>query len=581
MRKIAAGMQKKVWQIRPVSREATTLAQALEVSPLLAQVLINRKLDQTEGALAFLSPKLTDLIEPERMYGIGPAVECIRQAVENRKKISIYGDYDVDGITSVAILWHLLQLLGAQVDYYIPHRVDEGYGLNADAVRQLAAGGTELLITVDCGITAVEPVLLARQLGVETIVTDHHQPGPALPQAAAIVHPRLDPEYGNPHSAGAMVAFKLAWAVANACRKGAQLSPQLRQYLLNATTLAGIGTIADVVDLRGENRVLAGYGLKALEASNLVGIRALVQTAELHASGVDSYAVAFRLAPMLNAAGRMGHARLAVELLTTGSEVRAIQIAQYLKEQNRLRQKHQLDIFKQAKQRILQLGLNHPDRKTIVLADENWHTGVIGIVASRIIDDFYRPTILINTADGLGQGSGRSIEGFNLYAHLEACSQYLVSFGGHEMAAGLKIDREHIPAFAEAFEACAGQTLNEKISESCLKIDAETRIADFTERLMKELNFLEPFGQGNPKPLFAARGVKLIAPPRKVGARSDHLQLSIADASGAVRCIGFGMGNLEKKLLETDTFSVAFEPQYNTFNGRTDLQFVLSDIQFE
>jgi single-stranded-DNA-specific exonuclease len=284
---------------------------------------------------------------------------------------------------------------------------------------------------------------------------------------------------------------------------------------------------------------------------------------------------------MLNAAGRMGHARLAVELLTTDNEIRAIQIAQYLKEQNRLRQKYQLEIFKQAKQRILHAGLNHPDRRTIVLADEHWHTGVIGIVAARIIDDFYRPTILINTGDGLGQGSGRSIEGFNLVAGLEACSEYLISFGGHEMAAGLKIDPARIPAFAEAFEATAVSMLDKARLETWLDIDAETRIADFSQRLMKELNFLEPFGQGNPKPVFAARGVKLIAPPRKVGARSDHLQLSIADASGAVRCIGFGMGNLEKKLLESDTFSVAFEPQYNTFNGRTDLQFVLSDIQFE
>jgi len=574
-------MQKKVWQIRPASRDAAKLAQSLNISPLVAQILINRQLDQTEPARAFLSPKLSDLIAPEQMFGISEAAACIRQAIESRKKISIYGDYDVDGITSVAILWHLLQMLGAQVDYYIPHRIDEGYGLNSDAVRRLAAGGTELLITVDCGITAVEPVRLAREMGIQTLITDHHQPGAVLPDAAAIVHPRLDPAYGNPHSAGAMVAFKLAWAVANAYKKGVQLSAPLRQYLLNATTLAGIGTIADVVDLRGENRVLAGYGLKALEASNLVGIRTLVQTAELYAADVNSYAVAFRLAPMLNAAGRMGHARLAVELLTTESEVRAIQIAQYLKDQNRLRQKYQLDIFKQARQRIVQMGLHHPDRKTIVLADENWHTGVIGIVAARIVDDFYRPTILINTGEGIGQGSGRSIEGFNLHAHLEACSDYLISFGGHEMAAGLRIEPSRIAAFAEAFEASAEQAFREKMPASCLTIDAEVRIADFTERLMKELNYLEPFGQGNPKPLFAVRGVKLIAPPRKVGARNDHLQLSIADASGAVRCIGFGMGNLEKKLLETDTFSVAFEPQYNTYNGRTDLQFVLSDICFD
>ena len=581
MRKIAAGMQKKVWQVQPESADAVTLAASLKVSALTAQILINRNLHKADTARSFLSPKLTDLIEPEQMYGIPAAAEHIRAAIESGKKISIYGDYDVDGITSTSILWHLLKMLGAQIDYYIPHRVEEGYGLNADAVRQLADNGTELMITVDCGITGTEEVKLAHELGIEVIITDHHEPAEHLPEAKAIVHPRLDPDYGNPHAAGAMVAFKLAWAIANRYKTDGQLPPELKQYLLNATTLAGIGTIADVVDLRGENRILAGYGLKALENSSLVGIRTLVQTAEIEASDVDSYAVAFRLAPLLNAAGRMGHARLAVELLTTDSEVRAMQIAQYLKDQNRLRQKCQRDILKQAKQQITQAGLNHPDRKTIVLSAENWHTGVIGIVASRIIDDYYRPTILINATNGIGQGSGRSVAGFDLHGALTACSDHLLSFGGHKMAAGLRIDMNNIAAFAAAFEAYAHENMEHGTLDSYLDIDAEARIGDFSEGVMRELNGLEPFGAGNPKPVFAARGVKLIAPPRTVGSRNDHLQMSISDASGAVRCIGFGMGKLEKKLLETDSFNVAFEPQYNTYNGRTNLQFMLSDIQFE
>ena len=578
--KVPAGMQKKVWQVRNTSAGAASLAASLKISPILAQVLINRQLHEADNARLFLSPKLTDLIEPEVMPGMAAAVDRIQQAVEKGEKISIYGDYDVDGITSTAILWHLLEMLNAHVDYYIPHRIDEGYGLNSEAVRQLAEAGTDLMITVDCGITAVNEVAVANELGMDVIVTDHHQPGPTLPQAVSIVHPSIDPNYPNPHSAGALVAFKLAWGVANAYKKGGQLSPQLRQYLLDATTLAGMGTIADVVDMRGENRVLVGFSLKTLEKSTLIGVRTLVQTADLGTSDVDSYAVAFRLAPMINAAGRMGHARLAVELLTTDSEVRAIQIAQYLKDQNRQRQKCQADIFKAAKQRIVQAGLNHPDRKTIVLANDGWHAGVIGIVASKIIDAYYRPTIMINTTNGLGQGSGRSIDGFNLHAALEACSEHLVSFGGHTMAAGLKIETDKIEAFSDAFEAYANENLEHKL-EAFLDIDAEAKISDFNQSVMKELAYLEPFGQGNPKPVFATRGVKLIAPPRRVGSRNDHLQMSIADASGAVRCIGFGMGNLEKKLLETDTFSVAFEPQYNSYNGQTNLQFMLNDIQFE
>lgn len=580
MKKTVAGMQKKNWHIRPAQPEVRRLSEQLKVSPLFAQVLLNRNVTDRQ-ARSFLSPKLTDLIDPARMPGLTAAVQRILRAIETQEKIAIYGDYDVDGITSVAILWHLLQMLGADVDYYIPHRVDEGYGLHDDAVQQLAEAGTHLLITVDCGVTAVRQVALARELGMAVIVTDHHQLGVELPPAEAIVHPLLDTHYGNPASSGAMVAFKLAWGVAEAYKRGGRMPEALRQFLLNATTLAGIGTIADVVDLRGENRVLAGYGLRALEQSGLAGLRALIETAQLAGDAVDSYAVAFKLAPMLNAAGRMGHARLAVELLTTDSEVRALYIAQYLKEQNRLRQKCQRDIFNQAKARILQHGLNHPDRKTIVLADEHWHTGVIGIVASRIIDEFYRPTILINTANGLGQGSGRSIEGFNLYASLAACSEHLVSFGGHEMAAGLKIETGKVAEFAEAFEAHARQSLGRTRLESFLEIEAEVRIGDFSDRVMRELKSLEPFGQGNPRPMFATRGVRLIAPPRRVGARNDHLQLSIADTTGAVRCIGFGMGNLEKKVLETDSFSVAYEPQHNTFNGKTMLQFVLSDICFD
>ncbi|MHC5094366.1 MAG: single-stranded-DNA-specific exonuclease RecJ, partial [Planctomycetota bacterium] len=527
MRKIAAGMQKKVWQVQPESDHAATLAASLRVSALTAQVLINRDLHKADMARSFLSPKLTDLIEPEQMYGIPAAAEHIKAAIESGKKISIYGDYDVDGITSTSILWHLLKMLGAQVDYYIPHRVDEGYGLNADAVQQLADNGTELMITVDCGITGTKEVRLAHELGIEVILTDHHEPGDTLPEAEAIVHPRLDADYGNPHAAGAMVAFKLAWAIANRYKKDGQLPPELKQYLLNATTLAGIGTIADVVDLRGENRILAGYGLRALENSSLVGIRTLVQTAEIQASDVDSYAVAFRLAPLLNAAGRMGHARLAVELLTTENEIRAMQIAGYLKDQNRLRQKCQRDILKQAKQRITQAGLNHPDRKTIVLSAENWHTGVIGIVASRIIDDYYRPTILINATDGIGQGSGRSVAGFNLHGALTACGDHLLSFGGHKMAAGLRIDMSNIAAFAAAFEAYAHENMEHGTLDSYLDIDAEARIGDFSEGVMRELYGLEPFGAGNPKPVFAARGVKLIAPPRTVGSQNDHLQMSI------------------------------------------------------
>jgi single-stranded-DNA-specific exonuclease len=284
---------------------------------------------------------------------------------------------------------------------------------------------------------------------------------------------------------------------------------------------------------------------------------------------------------MLNAAGRMGHARLAVELLTTDNEVRAWQIAQYLKDQNRQRQKCQRDIFQQARRRIIADNLHHPDRKTIVLCDAAWHSGVIGIVASRIIDEFFRPTVMITTHNGLGHGSARSIEGFNLYNGLAACAEHLVSFGGHEMAAGLRIETAKIPAFTEAFENYARAQMPPGLTESSMEIEAEVAIRDFSDRLMKELNLLEPFGQGNPRPIFATHDVKRIAPPRRVGAKDEHLQVAITDGSASVRCIGFVMGHLEKKILEADSFDIAYEPQMNTFNGISSLQFVLTDIRFD
>jgi single-stranded-DNA-specific exonuclease len=577
---MAARMQKKAWSVRPASSDAPSLAKLLNISPILAQLLINRQISTETAARAFLSPKLTDLINPEAMAGVTAAAQRIRAAVQNNEKIAVYGDYDVDGITGVAILWHLLKMLNAQVTYYIPHRIEEGYGLNSDAITQLAEVGVQLLITVDCGITATEQVDYATSLGMDVIITDHHQID-RLPKAYAIVHPTLDASYGNPNACGAMAAFKLAWAIANAIHNNGPISQQLRDYLVSATTLAGIGTIADVVDLRGENRVIAAFGLRSLTESKLYGIKALVESAQLQTAGANSYDVAFKLAPTLNAAGRMGHARLAVELLTTDNEMRAYQIAQYLKDQNRQRQKCQREIFGQAKQHILQNNLHHPDRKTIVLSNSEWHSGVIGIVASRIIDEFNRPTVMINISNGVGHGSGRSIEGFNLYQGLVACSEHLISFGGHEMAAGLRIETANIPAFVEAFEEYARNTMPTGLTESILDIEAQVSIRDFNDSLMRQLQLMEPFGQGNFRPIFATRGVRRIGPPRRVGAKNEHLQVAISDGTASVRCIGFNMGQLEKKIIESDSFDVAYEPQINTFNGTSSLQFVLSDIRFE
>jgi single-stranded-DNA-specific exonuclease len=576
-----ARMQKKQWVICPASDKADSLAQSLKVSPLFAQVLINRDISEQSACHSFLNPKLTDLIEPSLMPGAAAAVERISRAIGKKEKITIYGDYDVDGITATAILWQLLTILGADVDYYIPHRIEEGYGLNTEAIEQLAKSGTKLLISVDCGITALESANLAKELGLDLIVTDHHQPKNQLPEAFAIVHPSLDNSYANPNSSGATVAFKLAWALVNKYKTGAKADAPLRDFLLNATSLAAMGTVADVVDLRGENRIIVSYGLKALPSCKLIGIQSLIDSVGLNGKDLDSYHIGFCLAPTLNAAGRMGHARLAVELLTSDSQVRSMRIAEYLKEQNRQRQQHEKNIFKQACQMISFAKLDHPDRRSIVLSSDAWHTGVVGIVASRIIDKFYRPTILINTTNGSGHGSARSIPGFDILKAIEACSEHLIDYGGHTMAAGISIETKNISEFAERFEQYAKQNIVDDDISAKLTIDAITSVGQLKEDIVRQLELLGPFGEGNPRPMFASKGVRLIASPRKVGPKGEHLQLSIGDNTGAVRCIGFKMGAMEKKLLEEQTFNIVYEPQMNSYNGNTSVQFVLNDIQFE
>lgn len=571
------------WVVQPTDDRVTSLAQSLRVSPLVAQVLVNRGITEASDGSVFLRPKLTELIRPEKMPGVEPAVQRIKQAIEGKEKITIYGDYDVDGITGVSILWELLTLLGAMVDFYIPHRIDEGYGLNIAAVRSLAEGGTSLVVTVDCGITAIDAAAQARQLGLDLIITDHHAPEAAFPEAVAIVHPVMDPSYPNQDSAGAMVAYKLAW-LADEFSKGPRLDPKLREFMLNATSLAAMGTVADVVDLRGENRILTSFGLQALPETKLCGLRALIASAGLTGQGLDSYAIGFRLAPMLNAAGRMGHARLAVELMTSTSDLRAVQIAEYLKDQNTQRQQCERKIVKQACEMVIERGYNHPDRRSIVLAAEGWHTGVLGIVASRLVDKYYRPTIMINASpgeNGAASGSARSIPGFPLLDAIKACSDHLTTFGGHTMAAGLTIEPDRIDDFTTDFEAYAAENLHEADIVAKLHIDALAPLKQFNREAVEQLGRLGPYGQGNPKPIFAVKGVRLAANPRRVGAKGDHLQFTIADNTGAARCVGFRMGHLEKKMLEKEFFNVAFEAQINHYNGNSNVEFVAVDVQFE
>ncbi|HRK30825.1 MAG TPA: single-stranded-DNA-specific exonuclease RecJ, partial [Tepidisphaeraceae bacterium] len=541
------------------------------------------------------------LHEPELLPGVPPSAARIARAIGGNEKIVIYGDYDVDGITAAAILFHAIKLLGGNCETYVPHRIEEGYGLNADAVSQLCDEGARLIITVDCGVTAIEPVEIARSRGVDVVVTDHHEmktspteptaatgenappAAPLLPRSDFIVHPRLPglSTYPNPHICGAGVAFKLAWAVGKEISGSAKVSEPFRAFLLEAMALAALGTIADVVPLIGENRVLARFGLGSVKKSRLTGLRALIESANLTGEDLDSFHVGFLLAPRLNAAGRMGHAKLAVEMLTTADDARATEIADYLEQQNRLRQQTEKSILDAALKQVHDLNLDSDEHHAIVLGAAGWHPGVIGIVASRIVDRFHKPTIMIAiNEDGTGQGSGRSIGGFHLARALDGCTEHLISHGGHEMAAGLKLRGEKLDVFRAAFLRHAKQVLAPEALTPRLHLDGMTELKMVDEALVKDLARLGPFGQGNRKPVLCCKGVELAGLPRVVGRDGQHLQLFLKQNGTTMKAIAWRCADLLDRLKPGVRVDLAIEPTINEWNGMRRVEVEVKDLQF-
>ncbi|KPK78197.1 MAG: hypothetical protein AMJ79_00470 [Phycisphaerae bacterium SM23_30] len=578
-----------MWRVKPAWQGRRQLAAKLHVPELVAQLLYNRGISEWQEARQFLQPSLNDMFEPQHLTGIDTAVKRINRALTDGEKIVLYGDYDVDGIAGVAILWHCLKLAGIQVDYYVPHRIEEGYGLNTKAIRRLAEKGAQLVVTVDCGISTLQCAEMAADLGVDLIITDHHQPEDKLPKAAAIVHPNLPGgEYPNKSLCGAGVALKLAWALAQKFSGAQKVSSQFREFLISATGLAALGTIADVVPLQGENRVLARFGLEGLAASKDTGIKALIEAAGLTGARLDSFDIGFKLAPRLNAAGRMGHARLAVELFTRAGAERAREIAQYLESQNRRRQKVEKETAAQALQQVADLGMDSRQWRGIVTAGQGWHGGVIGIVASRIVDKYHRPTVVISQQDDKVMGSCRSIEGFDICQALEACREHLLEFGGHEMAAGLSLKPDKIEAFRNAFNNYTCQHLSEKDLIPTLEIDAEIDLTELDLKTVEIIEHLGPFGAGNPQVMLVARDLRLMSPPRRIGSQSEHLQLHVAGGDdhqahlrpgGVIRAVAFGKAGWEKKLLDADTFDLVFEPVINRFNLNITVEMIARDIR--
>ena len=575
----------KVWRFPPYDEAVVQrLASELKKPVLIAQILAARGFENGEQASEFLSARLVDLHAPELLQGVPEATDRIVAAIAAKRRITIYGDYDVDGVTSTSILWHCLTLLDATVDYYIPHRLDEGYGLNSDAIRQLHEDDpTRLVITVDCGITSVGDAAIAKEIGLELIITDHHNMVETIPEAAVVVHPRLPgTDYPFGDLCGAGVAFKLAWAVCKKMGDGEKASPRMRNFLMSAVGLAAIGTIADVVPLVGENRIIVRYGLASLLELSSPGLKALMKI-----SGSDdqkvltSEDIGFGIAPRINAAGRLGQARLAVELLTTDDRERVVALVEYLDQLNNNRKTVERRILRQAKELVAE----HPEwleQKALVLAHSDWHPGVIGIVANRVAEHFERPTILISLhrPDEPGQGSGRSFAGFDLHSGMKHCQQYLVSFGGHKVAAGLKIERENIDAFRA--DLCEYVAANHEVKSSDveLSVDAEVRLADLTHRAITGLEELGPFGASNPRPVFASTRVEVSGKPKKMGEGERHLDLRVRHYGTTLRAVAFGKGEWADEIAEVDgPISICFAPVINRFRGRENVEIHLIDWQ--
>jgi single-stranded-DNA-specific exonuclease len=573
----------KTWHLLPHDPAVLErLAAALQVSPVVAQLLLNRNLREPEPARRFLTAPLVDLHEPALLPGVTEAAERLHAAVRHGRRICVYGDYDVDGVTGTAILVQGLRLLGAQVEFYVPNRLEEGYGLNCEALGQIARGGAALVVTVDCGIGSLVEAEEARRLGLELVITDHHEFKEQLPAAAALVHPRLPGgTYPFGGLSGSGVAFKVAWALCQTVSSSQRVEPRFREYLLDSMTLAALGTVADVVPLHDENRIFVRHGLTRLRKSPGVGLQALLESAGLDAkAGFSAADIGFSLAPRLNAAGRLGCARLAVELLTTPSRQRAVDLARYLEEQNKKRQQMERHILAHARQKLEEYDLERTP--ALVLESADWHPGLIGIVAGRLVDLYARPVLLIALPDqsSPGHGSGRSIPGFKLHEALQACGDGLLSHGGHAAAAGFKIAPDAVAGFRERFCAYAADHFSSGPPAARLVIDAEVPLSVLTPGLLEALAQLEPYGAHNPQPLFLAGGLQVAGEPRLIGAGDRHLTFRVRQHGRDMRVIAFGMADRAPELMSAaGKCCLVFTPKINEWQGYRKVELEVRDFQ--
>lgn len=563
-------MLQKNWLLKEFDRERVVeISKEFRVSPLTSIILYNRGIRSSEDIAEFLKCDLKSLHDPYLLKDMDKAVERIRKAKENGEKITIYGDYDVDGITSIAILYKYLTSVGFEVDFYVPDRIQEGYGVNRGALDKIKANGTKVVITVDTGITAVDETDYAREIGMDIIVTDHHECKEVIPNAYAAVDPkRKDCEYPFKNLAGVGVAFKLIQAL----DEDSTVVELMEKY----ADLICLGTVADISPLIDENRIMVTEGLKRFRTTKNIGLKALIDVSISNDKAITTSTIGYIIAPRINASGRLGCAARSVEMFLTDDSGRAYELANDLCKENTIRQQTEQKMFAEALEYIEQ----HPEMKSdrvLIIPHTEWHHGIVGIVSSKITEKFYKPSILFAIDGDEAKGSGRSISGYNLFEALENCGDILEKFGGHELAAGLLIKTENIESFRTAINEAAQETMAEKILTPTISVDAVIKPAYISIETVEEINRLQPFGVDNPTPVFAVRCIKI----HKISTMSEgkHLRMTLLKDGKFLDAVGFGMGEYYNHLKEGDLVEVAFGLDINDYKGYRNVQLILKDIR--
>ncbi len=538
---------------------------------IIAKILFNRQIDTPETIRQFLQPSLKDLQDPFTLYGMDRAVDRILQALRDNEKMMVYGDYDVDGITAASLLYLVLNKLGAQVSYYLPNRLIEGYGLSVEGIKEASERGVTLIVSVDTGVTAVEEVKHAASLGIECILTDHHEPGEVLPEPVALVNPKQkDCTYSGGELSGVGVAFKVAQALYQRLQ---QDQSELEEHL----DLVALGTSADIVPLVGENRILTKFGIKQISRTNKPGLKSLTFVSGLMGKDIGTGQVVFILAPRINAVGRLGDAEMAIKLLTTKDERIAADIARKLDKENQRRKYIDEKTLNEALEQIRQVVDLSNDR-AIILASEGWHQGVIGIVASRLVEKYHLPTIMIAIDNGEGKGSARSIPGFHLCDALKECEDLLLRYGGHKYAAGLTINPANIEKFRERMKEVSQRMLTDDDLVAKLYIDSEIELSQINDRLLDVLETFSPFGPQNMRPVFLTRNCEILGQPYCVG--KNHLKMKVRKGDAVFDVIGFGFGDWVRNLSgRGNLVDLVYVVEYNSWNDSTHIQLRLKDMK--